>query len=95
MSDKTQQIIETAKPILIRYGITRAQLFGSTARGESKPDSDVDILVEFPPQAGLFMVGKLYGDLKDALGKNIDLVSYKAVHPYIEKYVYSSTINII
>ena len=46
-----QQVIETlraAKPVLAeRYGVTRLGLFGSTVRGEARPDSDVDIVVGF------------------------------------------------
>ena len=95
MSKKVNEIIKAVKPILVKYGIKKAELFGASVRGDYRPDSDVDILIEFPPEAGLFFVGKLYGDLKDTLGKEVDLVSYKAVHPYIRKYVFEHTYPII
>ena len=95
MSQQAQQIIEVIKPILVKHGVTKAQLFGSIARGDDTSDSDVDVLVQMPPNSSLFDKGRLYLDLKDNLKKEIDLVSYRAVHPYIEKYVYQHTVDIL
>ncbi len=95
MSQQAQQIVKIIRPILKRHGVSRAQLFGSIARGDAKSNSDIDVLVQMPPNSSLFDKGRLYLDLKDSLKKEIDLISYRAVHPYIERYVFENTIDII
>ena len=61
--------------------VARVDLFGSVARGEAKPGSDVDLLVEFLPGSnpGLFEMGLLKEDLEERLGCRVDLVSRPAV----------------
>lgn len=56
--------------------IERAWLFGSFSRGEETETSDVDILVDFDKNAriGLFKYAGIYGDLKELLGRDVDLV---------------------
>jgi predicted nucleotidyltransferase len=56
-------------------------LFGSAARGDGHPGSDVDLMVEFLPESevGLFEMGALKEDLEDRLGCRVDLVSRRAV----------------
>ena len=62
--------------ILKKYPIKRAALFGSAARGDMTVKSDIDMLVEFLPEAqGLEFFG-LYEDLKEAFSCNIDLITY-------------------
>ena len=61
--------------------VARVDLFGSVARGECRPGSDVDLLVEFLPgsNTGLFEMGALKEDLEEKLGCRVDLVSRRAV----------------
>jgi uncharacterized protein len=61
--------------------VSRVDLFGSVARGESKPGSDVDLLVEFLPGSnpGLFEMGALKEELEERLGCRVDLLSRRAV----------------
>ena len=54
---------------------TRCFLFGSYARGDATPASDVDLCVDAPKLRGLFALGGLYADLEDALKKSIDVVT--------------------
>lgn len=86
--------IETIKkkisPVLSKYPITEAYLFGSSARGEERPDSDVDVLVKFSKLGSLFEFVGIKLELQDALGgKKVHLVQDEAVRkefrPYIEK----------
>jgi predicted nucleotidyltransferase len=95
MNIQAQEIAETIRPILIRHGVIRADLFGSVVRGDAHSKSDVDILVELPQKSSLFDLGGLYMDLKDVLKKEVDVLTYNSVHPYIEKYVYQNTFKII
>lgn len=95
MSSDTQNIIDKIKPILLKHGIVKADLFGSAARGEMSPDSDIDILVQFPSGAGFRVLGGVYGELTDTLNKKIDLVEYDYINKYIKDSVFSSTAKII
>ena len=60
-----------------RYKVRELSLFGSAARGEMRPDSDVDLLVEFLPDAQVDLVdyAGLMLDLTRLLGRKVDLVS--------------------
>jgi len=50
------------------------RVFGSVARGEDRPDSDVDLPTDFPPGLSLFGLGRLEADLEGILGARIDLI---------------------
>jgi len=77
-SEELIKLKELVKPIAEKYNVDRVSLFGSRARGDNRPDSDYDFLVLCPNIKGFFAVGGLYGDLKDAVGTEIDLVSERA-----------------
>ncbi|MEK7562686.1 MAG: nucleotidyltransferase family protein [Patescibacteria group bacterium] len=74
-------------PILRKYGIQSAAIFGSAARGEDGPDSDIDFLVRLGNQMGVYKFIGLKYDLQEALGKNVDLVSDRAINKYIKPYI--------
>ncbi len=86
----TDQIISQIKPILLKYGVTKSDLFGSYARGDFNDQSDVDILISPPDDMSLFGLVKLQSELIEILGKDVDVVSYDSVNKYIKKYVYQS-----
>jgi len=74
-------VLAREKPRLQRrYPVRRLALFGSYARGEPQPESDVDLLVEVDPSIGLRFV-TLAEDLEELLGLPVDLVSQRAVRP--------------
>jgi predicted nucleotidyltransferase len=58
-----------------RYGVTRIGIFGSVARGETKTESDLDVVVEMKPN--LFMRAGLKAELESRLGKSVDVVRYR------------------
>ncbi len=60
---------------LRRRGIAHAALFGSTARGQDRPESDIDILVELAPEVGIMAFSELRGHLSGILGRPVDLVT--------------------
>lgn len=72
----TQAISQTIAEYFKTQPVLKAWLFGSYARGEERPDSDVDILValDYSQPIGLRFFG-MYEDLKNLLGRNVDLVS--------------------
>ena len=74
-------LLSKTKPELeSRYKVQRIALFGSYARGDQSPDSDVDILVEVDPSVGLAFVD-LAERIEEVLGLPVELVSHRAVKP--------------
>jgi hypothetical protein len=63
--------------------VLKAWLFGSFARGEEHPDSDVDILIvlDYTQPVGIEFFG-MYEDLKELLGRNVDLVTERSLAPF-------------
>jgi len=70
-----------------KFKVKTIGVFGSYVRGEQKNGSDVDILVEFEEPVGLFEFMRLEFFLSDLLGVKVDLVSKKALKPYIGEYI--------
>ena len=68
------------------------RIFGSVARGDARPDSDVDLLVEFHPGATLLDRVALIQDLEDLLGTHVDVVTERALHPLIRERVLSEAV---
>ena len=77
--------IETVKektgPIFKQYGVIRAAVFGSVARGTSGEGSDVDFLVNLHRPFGLIQFVALKRGLELVLNKSVDVVEYDAVKP--------------
>lgn len=87
---KRKDVLKKLKPQLIRLSQFRVKslaIFGSVARGEARPDSDIDFLVEFegPATFDRYMDLKLF--LEDLLGQPIDLVTRKAVRPELLTFI--------
>ena len=74
-----------------RYHVRELSVFGSAARGEMRPDSDIDLLVEFIPGAKVDLVdyAGLMLDLSGLFGRKVDLVSKKGLKPLIRASVLS------
>lgn len=66
-----------------RHGVSRIGVFGSMARGETTPDSDIDLLIEFSGRTGLLAVVALERELTAALGREVDLLTDGAISPYL------------
>ena len=69
--------------ILARYRVKKIAVFGSYARGEAKPESDVDILVEFSERKSLLDLVGIEQELSEALGVKADLLTEKSISPYL------------
>jgi uncharacterized protein len=83
------EIKEKIAPILKEYGVKKASVFGSVSRGDDRPDSDVDLLVELGPDSmGMFKYMRFIGEMEDRLGRKVDLMTNgtgKFLMPYITK----------
>jgi len=74
------EIQEKITPILKKYGIKKASVFGSVARGEDRLDSDVDVLVELGDQSmGLFEYSRFIDELEESLGRKVDVVTKNSI----------------
>ena len=89
MTRTIQNIGDTIRPILGKYEVRYAGIFGSYARGDARPDSDVDILVEFKPMAkiGFFEFVRLQRRLSDFIGKKVDLLTPEAISKFFREKV--------
>jgi predicted nucleotidyltransferase len=65
------------------------KVFGSVARGEDRPDSDIDFLVEFEPDASLLDLIGLQQDIEALLGRRADLVTPNGVSPFLRERILS------
>ena len=65
------------------HGIQNLRVFGSVARGEDRPDSDVDLLVDLPPGLSLFGLARAEADLEAILGTRVDLIPAADLKPSV------------
>ncbi|NMG09051.1 nucleotidyltransferase family protein [Brasilonema sp. UFV-L1] len=73
--------------IAAKYGAYNVRVFGSVARGEAKPDSDVDFLVEIEPQRTLLDQIALMQSLEALLGRKVDVAEPETLHPDIKERI--------
>jgi predicted nucleotidyltransferase len=73
--------------VATRHGAKEVRVFGSVARGEAKPESDIDLLVTLEPGRSLLDLGGLLMDLQDLLGSEVDIVTESGLRPRIRARV--------
>lgn len=80
----TQAMTQTIAEYFKTQPVLKAWLFGSYARGEQRPDSDVDLLVAYDDEkeVTLLTMGGMYMDLKKMLGHEVDLVEEGTLRPW-------------
>ena len=85
--EMTRRIVKVANPC-------RVILFGSAARGEMRPDSDLDVLVEFERAPSLFKYGELEDHLSDLVGMKVDLVMKRSLKPRIGRQILAEVVRL-
>ena len=76
-------------------GVVSLAVFGSVARNESTPQSDIDLLVEFDRDVGLFHLFEIQHRLEEIIGvPQIDLIQKGAIHPALREKILSEAINV-
>ncbi|MCL1811834.1 MAG: nucleotidyltransferase domain-containing protein [Methanomassiliicoccaceae archaeon] len=84
MSDASRKIYSVDElkvivaPVAESYGVAKVYLFGSIARGDYDEDSDYDFCIEKGNMRGLIALSGFFQDLRDAVGRDIDLVTTKS-----------------
>ena len=90
------KIIKSLREFFATEPVEKAWIFGSYARGEDTPESDVDILVRYTKDTclGLFGIAELIEKLENLLGKRVDLVEEDTLYPRVAKMVNSEKIQV-
>ena len=73
--------------IAAKHGAFNIRIFGSVVRGEAGPDSDIDFLVDAGPTTSSWFPAGLILDLEKMLGRRVEIVTEKALNPYIRDHV--------
>ena len=82
-------------PVLRKYHVRRASLFGSIVRGEMTEESDIDLLVELPETASLLDLAGLKIDIEELLGRNVHVLTYDSLHPLLRDRILSEQVAIL
>ena len=81
---------------LERHGVVRAGLFGSYARGEQTPQSDIDLLIEpGDTKFSLLDLAKLQAILSHLLGKTVDLLTYAGINHLLRDRILSEEVRVL
>lgn len=87
-------LFQQNKSGLERFSVKSLAIFGSVARGESRVDSDLDVLVDFSQPVGVFEFIRLKKYLEDLTGCTVDLVTPDALHPAMRKSILAEAVYV-
>lgn len=82
-------------PVLKRYDVSKAGIFGSFARGEAKKTSDIDILIEFKGRKSLLDLAGLEIELEKTLKRKVDTITYNSIHPLLRERILKEEVEIL
>lgn len=86
----TMNLLEKRNEILriaTRYGASNLRVFGSVARGDDRPSSDIDLLVDMAPERSLLDVVGLGQDLEALLERHVDVLTDAGLHPALRERI--------
>ncbi|MFH1828474.1 MAG: nucleotidyltransferase family protein [Nanoarchaeota archaeon] len=95
MRKEIAEIKRKALPLLKKYDVSKAGVFGSYARGEAKKGSDIDMLIQFKGRKSLLDLVGLEQELKKTLNRKVDLITYKYIHPRLKERILNDEIRIL
>lgn len=78
-----------------RHGVTDLRVFGSVARGDEDPESDLDLLVHLPATAGLFLLGRFSDELRDLLHVPVDVVPDDGLKPRVRASIEADLVPLV
>ena len=90
-----EDVKERIAPILRRYDVKRAALFGSLVRGEAREDSDIDVVVEFKDGKSLLDLVSLKLELEAELDMEVDVLTYNAINPYLKRIIVEEQVAVL
>lgn len=83
LQSRREELLRAAR----RHHARNVRVFGSVARGDDRPDSDIDLLVEFDPEASLLDLVALQQDVEALLGRRADVVSTDGLNPMLRERI--------
>lgn len=95
MNPKVTDLREQIAPILREHGVLRAGVFGSRARGEERPDSDLDLLVELEAGSSLLDLIGLELEISEHLGVKAQVITYRSLHPLLRDRILADEVPIL
>ena len=96
-TDEAMRRIRAIAPILKALGVASVYLFGSTARGDAQPTSDVDIFIDKDPARpfGMTEFCRIKDSLDEALGAEVDLATRSSLHPAMRADIERTAIRVL
>lgn len=91
--DEVLRLLSASKPDLARFHVRSLSVFGSVARNEATPGSDIDLLVEFAEPVGLFEFVRLRRFLESTLGAPVDLATSSALREEMRSRILAEAIR--
>jgi hypothetical protein len=88
LRSKREAILELAA----KHGAQKVRVFGSAARGESSPDSDIDFLVDMEDGRNLLDLVALWQDLEELLGCKVEVITDGGTSPYLRERIYAEAV---
>jgi predicted nucleotidyltransferase len=92
--DDVLERLNLREDLRTRFGVAAIALFGSYAREEARPDSDVDLLVEFGRRPTFLGYMDLFGHLEQLFGTRVDLATPNKLKPRVRPYVERDLIRV-
>jgi predicted nucleotidyltransferase len=94
--DNVLATLRAHEPELRRFGVSHAAVFGSVARGEARPDSDIDVLVELDPEhpMGIFEYARLKLYINEVLHGAGDIVNRRTIKPLLRESILHDAIHV-
>jgi predicted nucleotidyltransferase len=88
LKTKREDVLRIAQ----KRGVSRIRVFGSVARGDARPESDIDFLFEMEPGRSLLDLGGLVSDLQELFGRQVDVVTERGLKPRIRARVLAEAV---
>ena len=95
MTPSLLKLRSEVESVMRRRGVVRAGVFGSVARGEDTPESDVDFLVEFEEGRTLLDLSGLRLDLIDLLQREVDVATPASLHPRLRDQILAEVVPLL
>ncbi len=91
-----QARLNLARADILQLGVRRLALFGSVRRDAARPDSDVDLLVEFEPgEKSLEHLVALGDLLETTLGRRVELVTLEGMSPFLRPHILADSVDVL
>lgn len=94
-ANQIDNVKEKILPVLAKYQVEKASIFGSFAQGRVREDSDLDILVQLNDQLSLFDFIGLKNDLEDTVGRKVDLVEFDTIKELLKEKILAEQVPIL